>query len=377
MSRYDRYVLSQYLLFFGFFALILVAVFWINRAVSLFDWLIGDGQGVMAFLEISVLSLPNLVRMVLPLAAFAATVWVTNRLNSESELTVLRATGSSPWQLARPAMAFGVLTALMMSALSLVLLPASLAQMQEREAELSRSVSAKLLKPGSFLHPADGLTFFIGSIDDDGTLNNVFLTDQRAATTEVTYTSDKAYLVRDGDGAHLILVDGLAQRRNLETAQLSTTAFADFSYPIGRVTPEIGDGPRPLRSIPTRDLLYDRAQITATETHSPGAQAEELHQRFARAVVTLAVVMIAVSTLMLGGFSRFGIWKQLLAAFVLLILIEGLRGIVAAPVLEDAAMWPLLYLPAGLGLLISLVFLHLASRPQLLARGRSRPEASA
>ena len=118
--------LGFFLLFFGFFALILVAVFWINRAVSLFDWLIGDGQSVLAFLEISALSLPNLVRMVLPLAAFAATVWVTNRLNSESELTVLRATGSSPWQLARPAMAFGVLSAAMMSALSLFLLPASL-----------------------------------------------------------------------------------------------------------------------------------------------------------------------------------------------------------------------------------------------------------
>jgi len=374
VSRYDRYVLSQYLLFFGFFALILVAVFWINRAVSLFDWLIGDGQSVLAFLEISALSLPNLVRMVLPLAAFAATVWVTNRLNSESELTVLRATGSSPWQLARPAIGFGVLAALMMSALSLVLLPASLAQMEEREAELSRSVSAKLLKPGSFLHPADGLTFFIGSIDEDGTLNDVFLTDQRATTSEITYTSDKAYLVRDGDGAHLILVDGLAQRRDLRGARLSTTAFADFSYPLGRIAPDTGTGPRPLRSIPTLDLLQNRDRITASESHSAGAQADELHQRFARASVTFAVVMIGVSTLMLGGFSRFGIWKQLLAAFVLLILIEGLRGVVSDPVADNAAMWPLIYLPSVLGLAISLIFLHLASRPQALAALWSRRE---
>ena len=94
MSRYDRYVLSQYLLFFGFFALILVAVFWINRAVVLFDRLIGDGQSAMVFLEFSALTLPNLIRMVLPMAAFAATVYVTNRLNSESELTVMQATGT-------------------------------------------------------------------------------------------------------------------------------------------------------------------------------------------------------------------------------------------------------------------------------------------
>ena len=69
MSRYDRYVLSQFLLFFGFFALVLVAVFWINRAVVLFDRLIGDGQSALVFLEFTALTLPNLIRMVLPMAA--------------------------------------------------------------------------------------------------------------------------------------------------------------------------------------------------------------------------------------------------------------------------------------------------------------------
>ena len=111
MSRYDRYVLSQYLLFFGFFALVLVAVFWINRAVVLFDRLIGGGQSAMVFLEFTALTLPNLIRMVLPMAAFAASVYVTNRLSSESELTVMQATGSSPWRLARPALVFGLIDA--------------------------------------------------------------------------------------------------------------------------------------------------------------------------------------------------------------------------------------------------------------------------
>ena len=106
MSRFDRYVLSQYLLFFSFFALILVAVFWVNRAVVLFDRLIGDGHTAIVFLEFTALALPNLIRMVLPVAVFASAVWVTNRLQSESELTVLRATGTSPWQMARPALAF-------------------------------------------------------------------------------------------------------------------------------------------------------------------------------------------------------------------------------------------------------------------------------
>ena len=54
MAKFDRYMLSQFLILFSFFALFLVAIFWINRAVVLFDRLIGDGQTALVFLEFTV-----------------------------------------------------------------------------------------------------------------------------------------------------------------------------------------------------------------------------------------------------------------------------------------------------------------------------------
>ena len=71
MSRFDRYLLSQLVALFGFFALILVAVYWVNRAVGLFDRLLGDGHSALVFLEFSLLMLPNVIRLVLPIAATA------------------------------------------------------------------------------------------------------------------------------------------------------------------------------------------------------------------------------------------------------------------------------------------------------------------
>ena len=374
VSRYDRYVLSQYLLFFGFFALILVAVFWLNRAVVLFDRLIGDGQSALVFLEFTALGLPNLIRMVLPVAAFAATLWVTNRLHSESELTVLRATGTSPWQMARPALAFGLITALMMSALTHVLLPASIGQLQEREREVARNVTAKLLTEGNFLHPADGVTFYIRQIDPDGTLHDVFLTDRRDPTQTVTYTGARAFLLRDGEKAHLILVDGMAQRLTTQNRTLSTTVFSDFSYDISSLSQKAENPARNIRAIPTQELLFSQAAVVSRDGYGPGALNEELHLRFARALTCVAVSLIGYSTLMLGTFSRFGVWRQALLAFLVLILIEGMRGVVSEPVLKAPSLWPLIYLPAVTGLAVAMGFLHLASHPRLLHRPvRNRP----
>lgn len=363
MSRFDRYVLSQYLVFFGFFALILVAVFWINRAVVLFDKLIGDGQSALVFLEFTALILPNLIRMVLPMAAFAAALYVTNRLKSESEMTVMQATGSSPWRLARPAFLFGLLTAFMMSILTHVLMPASTSQLALREAEIARNVTARLLSEGSFLHPAPGVTFYIREIDANGTLNDVFLSDLRDPAQGVTYTGSEAFLVRNDDRANLIMVDGLAQRFDTATQTLSTTVFADFSYDISSLILRTETPARSIREIPTLELWTSSAEISETEKFTPGQLAEELHLRFARALVCIAVTLIGFSTLLLGGFSRFGVWRQALLAFVLLIFLEVLRGVVSEPVLKSAALWPLIYLPTLVGLGIALLCLQLAARP--------------
>jgi len=96
VARFDRYMLSQLVVMFGFFSLVLVLVYWINRAVVLFDRLIADGQSASVFLEFTALSLPGVIRIALPLSAFAAAVYVTNRMTTESELVVVQATGYSP-----------------------------------------------------------------------------------------------------------------------------------------------------------------------------------------------------------------------------------------------------------------------------------------
>ena len=368
MAKFDRYMLSQLLVLFGFFALVLVAVFWINRAVVLFDRLIGDGQSAMVFLEFTALSLPKLITTVLPLAAFAASVYVTNRLNNESELTVMSATGSGPWRLARPVLLYGVITALMMSILSHVLLPTAQAQLNEREADISRNITSRLLKEGTFLHPTNGVTFYTRTIGDDGVLRDVFLSDRRDPLEEITYTASEAYLVRNDTGGQtgttLIMVDGLAQRLDTENKQLSTAKFQDFSFNITSLVNSDVTKPTSILHMKSHEFFADWDLISEDTGATKGQIAEELHVRFAQALFCVIAAMIGFSTLLLGGFSRLGVWREIIVAFVLLIFIDGLRNTVAAPVLQDADMWPMIYLPSALGACIVVGMLTHASAPR-------------
>ncbi len=376
MSRFDGYFLRQQLILFGFFTLVLVGVFWITRSVSLFDRVISGGQSAMVFLEFTALTLPTLIRTVMPMAVFAAAVYATNRLSRESELTVMLATGSSPWRLARAVFLFGLITGLMMAAISVFLRPASVDQLERRQAEVAGDVTAQLLNEGEFMHPAVGVTVYIGRIDLDGTLYEVFVSDRRDEDNPVSYSSKTAYLVNHGAGIHLVMVDGVALRLTQEGRTLSSTLFEDASYDISGMTNANRINKRSLEAIPTLELLQGRDAIIAAEEFREGELIDELHQRFSWIAICVAVAMAGYATLMLGSFSRFGLWPQIFGAFTILVLLEGVRGFVSPVVIDDPDLWILLYLPAILGILISCVFLLIAGRPLFRARRQTAPSAT-
>ncbi|TMV03343.1 LPS export ABC transporter permease LptF [Ruegeria sediminis] len=377
MSRFDGYFLRQLLLLFGFFTLVLVGVFWITRSVSLFDRVISGGQSAMVFLEFTALTLPTLIRTVMPMAVFAAAVYATNRLNRESELTVMLATGSSPWKLARPVFTFGLIAGLMMAAISVYLRPTAVAQLEQRQQEVAGDVTAQLLNEGEFLHPADGVTVYIGRIDRDGTLHDVFVSDRRDPDLPVTYSGSRAFLVGGETGINLVMLEGVALRYDIAARTLSSTQFEDASYDISSLTSGSGLYERSIGAIPTMELITDRASITDTERFTEGDLIEELHQRFSWIAISVAVALVGFSTLMLGGFSRFGLWPQILGAFTILVFLEGVRGLVSPVVIARPETWWLLYLPAILGGLVSCLFLAVSGRPLLRRRTRAQAQPAA
>lgn len=368
MAKFDRYMLSQLLVLFGFFALVLVAIFWINRAVVLFDRLIGDGQNSLVFLEFTALGLPGLIATVLPIATFAAAVYVTNRMTTDSELTVLQATGSGPWRLARPVLVFGMCIALSLTVLSNFLVPMAQAQLKEREQEIAQNVTARLLTEGTFLHPTRHVTFYTRIIAADGVLRDVFVSDRRNPDQGIIYTAAEAYLLRNGDATTLIMVDGLAQRLEQEGQRLATAKFADFSFDISSLVQSEKAETANIRNTTTPALLANWDSILAQPDRSAGELTEELHSRIAGPLFCIIAALVGFSTLLIGGFSRFGVWREIVLSFGLLILLDGARGTLSSQVSGNAALWPLVYLPTFVGALIIGAMLWHASNPAWRSR---------
>ena len=350
---------------FGFFSLVLVLVYWINRAVVLFDQLIADGQSAGVFLEFTALSLPTVIRLALPLAAFAASVYVTNRMTTESELVVVQATGYSTFRLARPVLYFGLIVAILMSILMHFLVPISSARLAERESDIAQNATARLLVEGQFIEPIANVTFYIREISPSGELLNIFLSDTRSEKEHITYTASKAFLLRDAGQVQLVMIDGLAQTLRLSDQRLFTTAFDDFAYNVGDLVGRSVRKGRRAREVPTWELLRPTPALEKETRNSAARLISRGHDRFSQSLLGLVAALLGFSALLVGGFSRFGVWRQIVAAIFLIVVVKATESVGLNMSRSDETLWFATYLPVVTGLVIIWMLLFAASRPYL------------
>ena len=339
------------MVFFGFFALVLVMVYWVNQAVRLFEFLIADGQSAAVFLEFTALTLPNVIRAVLPIAAFVASVYTTNRLSSESELVVVQSMGFSGFRLARPVLVFGVIVAVDQR-LTHVLVPISTRLLAERSAEISENITAKFLTEGSFLHPADGMTIYIREITPNGELLDIFMSDTRNPETQVIYTAKNAFLVRGDSGPKLVMFDGMTQTLlRTSDARLFNARFSDFSYDIGALIRSSSPSGRSADALSTFELLSPTPALMS-ETGSSRARMLKIgHDRFAQPLLSIVTALIGFSVLLVGSFSRFGVTRQIIVAIILLVIIKALDSTMGGYALRSAHIcghWSMCLLSSGL-----------------------------
>lgn len=361
MSRIDRYLLGQLLSVFAFFTLVLVAVYWVNRAARLFDAVVGGGQSFWVFLELSALTLPNVFRVVLPLSAFAAAVYVAIRMTRDNELVVLQGTGLSFARLLRPVALFGLVVALMLGALMHVLSPMSRAQLAERQVAIAGNISARLLRAGEFLQPTDGIVVFIREIAEDGTLLDVFLSDGRESAHTVEYNAAQALLVTEADSAVLVMLDGLALAYTKAEDRLTTISFDELTYDIGAL---IAPDTRRVDvvELPTSALLGVDNRTRAAMGLTLAEVRFELASRVAQPLLAVITALVGFAALFLGQFSRLGAWRQVLAGIIVLALIQLLANATAGVALRRADAAFLAFAPVLAGLAVVAAMLYWAAR---------------
>ena len=372
VQKLDLYILRQLSIIFLFFLFIFTLIFWINRAVNLFDQLISDGHSSSIILQFVLLNLPSTTTLVFPLACFAAVIFVTNRLKNDSELTVLQSAGLSPWRMNKPYFIFGFISMIILAFFTTFIVPTTAKIIDEIQIEFDSSVSARLLKDGKFMHPFRGVTFYIKEIKSDGTLVNVFLHDKRNKNEFITYTATRAFLAKDENKTVLYMENGLIQTIGTLSKELSTTEFKSISIDLSDAINQRENNTTHLSQVSTWLLIKNWQQVASETRASKELIGLELHNRLHRPVFCFVAAILGFSTLLMGNYSKFGFGRQITLALSIIVVIKITESYTTKLSLQNSLLWPLIYFPSLIGIISSILFLNIsASQYRLKYRASS------
>lgn len=363
MAIITRYIFRQ-----SFSALMLIlasltGVVWIALALKQLQVVTSSGQDALTFLTLTTLAVPNLIGFVAPIGLLIAAIHVLNRLNGDSELIILTASGATIWWVARPLIALAVLVSLLVTAINFYIMPSSLKRVREMIVEVRTDLIAQVLEPGNFSKPEDGVVIHVRDRTLDGTLLGILFHDARKPKDIVSITADRGRIVKDNGLPYLQMLDGHIVRQADAIGPSEIIRFESYVLELDSFQKREGPISWKPRERFLGELLNPDPEDKRFKRH-PGKFRAEIHERFSGPLYPLAFVLIALASVGQAQSTRSNRTQALAAGFVSAVVVR-LMGFAANNLVAiNAWAVPLMYLVPIAGGLIAVGFMYANAWPK-------------
>ncbi len=250
MKIIDRYFSKQLVAIFVMLLLILTGLAWTMQIMAMMKFLINYGINFGSFIGLVAFLIPFIISIIIPFVTFIAVIYVYNKTISDNEVSVMMASGLSPWQLAKPAIRFaGVLTILNLI-LNIWLVPISQSYFYDTQWNLRYGLAHLKVQESAFTNITDGLVVYVDRVSGHD-LSQIMLSDTRNAKNELAIFAETGKLVTTPRGLSIVMKNGSLQAHG---NAMVTGTFDTFDMDLGLAEQE-NSGTFRVRRISSRDLL--------------------------------------------------------------------------------------------------------------------------
>lgn len=334
MPLIDRYLFRQLLGPTVLATAALTAVALLSQSLSALDIIVSQRQSALVFAKVTVLALPQLLNMVLPIAVFVAALVALNRLHTEQEIVVCFAGGMSRWRVISPALRLASIVTVLALVMNLWIQPAASREMRQTLFNVRTDLASTLIREGEFTAPAPGLTVYAQSVDGTGLIHNLFIHQEKADGDASTYTADTGRLAKRGERPVLVMQKG----SNQEFSEAGVLNYLSFDEYIFDLSPFMATGEmihykpsdRYLHELLFPDLQQDWEKRNRLKLLAEG------HNRLASPLYNIALMAMALSAIIGGRFSRMGYGRRIAVVGAAAVTVRILGFVVQAGAESEA-----------------------------------------
>jgi lipopolysaccharide export system permease protein len=317
MTLFGRYMFRQVANAFIVILLTLTIVVWLATALKELNLITSRGQGILLFLQMTLLSLPSLMALIAPNAMLMAALYTLDRMNGDSELIVMTSSGAPIWRIGAPLLALASLVSIGILLANLFVTPASMRALRDFVTQVRADLISQVLQPGRFSTPENGLTFHIRDRSLNGDLLGLLVHDERDDKQVMSYLAERGRIITNAEGSYLVMLEGYVHRYNSEDKDrnVQIVAFDQNMLDLSEFAPKDNSGKdvRP-REQYISDLFSPDMNDKATQRNA-GQLRSELHDRLATPLYPLVFAFVAIALLGHARTTRESRWAQILAAF--------------------------------------------------------------
>ena len=360
MKLIDRYLFRQMLGPTVLATAALSAVAILSQSLSALGVLVDQRQSLTVFAKIIVLAMPQLIVLILPVAILIAALVAMNRLHTEQEIVICYAAGMSRWQVLAPAIRLASIMALISLVITLWVQPWSYRALRDTLEAVRTDLAATMIRPGAFTHPAPGLTVYAQSVDDDGTIHNLFVNRDVGKGRDITITAREGRLEKRGGAPVLVMRNGA----NQEFSNVGVLNYLSFDEYVVDLRPlmaldrtvryKLSDRYPHELFFPDTSQAWERANI--------GKMLAEGHARLAEPLYAIAFMAMGAAAVLGGPFRRQGYGSRIAVVAGVAVVVRALGFAVQAAVGSHPAFNFAQYLVPVTAMALSAVVLFGARR---------------
>ena len=215
MKKINWYIFRQLLVATILVASTLTCMVWLTQSLKFVEMIVNRGLSINLFLNLTILLLPSFLAFILPIAVFTSVMFTYNRLIIDSELVFMRASASSHFMIARPALLLATLTTITCFTITTYFLPTSYREFKDLQFSLRNSLPTMLLQEGVFNHVMEGITVYIRNKESTGELSGIVIHDARLIKKPITMMAERGVISSGEKGPRVIMINGNRQQVDL------------------------------------------------------------------------------------------------------------------------------------------------------------------
>jgi lipopolysaccharide export system permease protein len=254
MRILDRYIFREILAPFFLSIAALTLVLFLQKMFRLAELIVSKGATVLSTAKLLAYILPSFLVLTIPMSFLVATLTAFTQLCSDSEVTAMKASRISLYNMIRPVMLFAVAAFTVTALTSLIIAPESNHALKVHLFNLVKSRAMVGIEPGVFSSTFDGMVIYVDKMENLDSMEGIFISDERSAKEPYAIVARRGRLIADPESLKVTLAmqQGAIHALPRNEESYSTMAFdsgnlyLDISHalvqkgPPGRDFDEIG-----------------------------------------------------------------------------------------------------------------------------------------